>query len=75
MLITEMFHDLVEECRKVLPGFGENLALKFCSAFKRQDLVYGEFCSEIQLQRKKLSYKINIDLPCIYTYTIRIKEV
>jgi len=27
MSITEMFHDLVEECRNVLPGFGENLAL------------------------------------------------
>ena len=27
MLITEMFHDLVEDARSILPGFGKNLAL------------------------------------------------
>lgn len=26
-LITEMFNNLVEECREILPGFGKNLAL------------------------------------------------
>ena len=27
MLITEMFNNLVEECKNILPGFGKNLAL------------------------------------------------